>query len=171
MEYFNFSFLIKGVPICSGFCDEWYEACKMDQICVENVLTGYNFTSNNENFCPSDKNCTSYELMYGNGKNLCEKMWAGSYNYTRPNVDYSNCLMMNGSVSHTTTPGEKPTVAKGFSCTAWALLVILMALAVMQWALRTFPKTPYFGCKFRMAGCVLLLIIVLVSSTLDKVFK
>ncbi|XP_015774952.1 PREDICTED: riboflavin-binding protein-like isoform X1 [Acropora digitifera] len=135
---------ITGVPVCSGFCDEWYEACKMDQICVENILEDYNFTSNGENFCPSDKNCTTYELMYGNGKNLCEKMWASSYIYTQPNADYSNCLMMNGSIphnatlmmnesmSHTTTPGEKPTVAKGFSLTAWTLLVILMALAVMQ---------------------------------------
>ena len=153
MKYLHFSFLIKDVPVCSGFCDEWYEACKMDQICVENIIDDYNFTSNGENFCPSDKNCTTYELMYGNGKNLCEKMWASSYIYTQPNADYSNCLMMNGSIphnatltmngsmSHTTTPGEKPTVAKGFSLTAWALLVILMALAVMQWVLRIFLET------------------------------
>lgn len=171
MKYLHFSFLIKDVPVCSGFCDEWYEACKMDQICVENIIDDYNFTSNGENFCPSDKNCTTYELMYGNGRNLCEKMWASSYIYTRPNAEYSNCLMMNGSVFHTTTSGEKPTVAKGFSSIAYALLAILMALAAMHWVLTMFTKTLYFGCKFRMVGDTLLLMIVLLISRLDKVFK
>ncbi|XP_068670741.1 riboflavin-binding protein-like isoform X1 [Montipora foliosa] len=110
---------IIGVPVCSGFCDDWFEACKMDQICVENVLSDYNFTVHGENFCPANKNCTTYEMMYRNGANLCEKMWGGSYIYTKPNADFSNCLMMDGS-------------NKVFSSKAYALLVILLTLAVIQ---------------------------------------
>ena len=92
---------------------------------------GYNFTVHGENYCPANKNCTTYELMYGNGKNLCEKMWSGSYNYTVANADYSNCLMMDGSKP--TVDGSKPTVdSKGLANTACVLLVILLAMAVMQ---------------------------------------
>ena len=92
---------------------------------------GYNFTVHGENYCPANKNCTTYELMYGNGKNLCEKMWSGSYNYTVPNADYSNCLMMDGSKPVPSTP--KPTVdSKGLSNTACVLLVVLLAVAVLQ---------------------------------------
>ena len=113
------------MPVCSGVCDEWFEACKMDQICVEDVLADYNYTVHGENFCPADKNCTTYEVMYGNGKNLCEKMWSGSYIYTKANADYSNCLMM-----------DRPNPAvrgKGFVHTACALLVIiLLVIVVMQ---------------------------------------
>ena len=112
------------MPVCSTICDQWFEACKADQICVEDVLVGYNFTVHGENYCPANKNCTTYELMYGNGKNLCEKMWSGSYNYTVANADYSNCLMMDGS---------KQTVdSKGQANTACVLLVILLAMSVMQ---------------------------------------
>jgi len=111
------------VPVCSGFCDNWFEACKTDQICVENVLKDYNFTVHGENICPEDKNCTTYEMMYRNGKNLCEKMWGDSYIYTEANADYSNCLMMDGS---------NPTVeSKGFADTASSLLVVVLAMAVM----------------------------------------
>lgn len=115
------------MPICSDICDEWFDACKNDQICVENVLEDYNFTVHGENFCPANKSCITYQAMYGNGKNLCEKMWAGSYNYTMPNADYSNCLMMDGSKP------AKPTVEnEGVINTAYiALLLILFAMAVM----------------------------------------
>jgi len=86
--------ILKGVPICSSVCDRWYEACKSDQICVENVLAHYNFTVNGENFCPKDKPCVTYERMYGSGKALCEKMWGSSYIYTKENADSSNCMVM-----------------------------------------------------------------------------
>ena len=118
-----------GVPVCSDFCDNWFDACKTDQICVENVLEDYNFTVHGENFCPANKSCITYEAMYGNGKNLCEKMWGGSYKYTKANDDYSNCLLMDGS----TPPTKKPTVdSKGFVNKACALLVFLFALAAVQ---------------------------------------
>ncbi|KAL9966346.1 hypothetical protein ACROYT_G024400 [Oculina patagonica] len=120
----TFKEALKGVPVCSNICDQWFDACKTDQICVENVLEDYNFTIHGENLCPANKSCVTYQAMYGNGKNLCEKMWGGSYIYTTPNADYSNCLMMDGS---------KPTVGShGVINTACVtFLVILFSVALM----------------------------------------
>ncbi|XP_065053890.1 riboflavin-binding protein-like [Rhopilema esculentum] len=86
--------VVKGVPICASACDRWYQACKFDQICVENVLADYNFTEHGENLCPKDKPCKTYEKMYGSGKALCEKMWGSSYVYTKENSESSNCMVM-----------------------------------------------------------------------------
>ena len=121
-----------GVPVCSEFCDSWFEACKTDYICVENVLEHYNFSVHGENFCPSDKNCTLYATMYGNGKGLCEKMWGGSYIYTEANADHTNCLLMyfngtnpNGNVN--------PSVASTIINNAFInCAIILMALFLNQ---------------------------------------
>ena len=113
------------MPVCSDVCDQWFNACRTDEICVENVLTDYNFTVHGENFCPANRNCTTYQAMYGNGKNLCEKMWAGSYKYTELNTDYSNCLMMDGSV--------KTVESEGVINTAYIALLqlLLFVVAVM----------------------------------------
>ena len=80
--------------------------------------------------------------MYGNGKNLCEKMWAGSYNYTEANAHYSNCLRMDGSQqagppttvngsqqaeSTTTMLGSVPyPTSKGFVSKAGALFLLVL---------------------------------------------
>lgn len=117
---------LKGVPVCSEICDQWFDACKEDLICVENVLSDYNFTVHGENFCPANRTCITYQAMYRNGKNLCEKMWAGSYKYTVPNADYSNCLMMDGS-----SKPVKPTVESvGVVNTAYVALLQLLLFVV-----------------------------------------
>ena len=123
------SFCLSDVPVCSETCDQWFEACKDDQICVENVLEDYNFTVHGENFCPANKTCITYQAMYSNGKNLCEKMWAGSYKYTIPDAYYSNCLMMDGS-----SKPVKPTVeSDGVINTVYVALLqlLLFVVAVM----------------------------------------
>ena len=114
------------MPVCSDVCDQWFDACKNDLICVENVLLDYNFTVHDENFCPANKSCITYQAMYGNGKNLCEKMWAGSYNYTIPNSKYSNCLMMDGSV-------KQAAESEGVINTVYIALLqlLLVVVAVM----------------------------------------
>ena len=135
--YFYISYKIlffPGVPVCSDFCDSWYDACKSDQICVENVIEDYNFTVHGENFCPANKTCKTYEAMYGNGKNLCEKMWAGSYNYTKANADYSNCLRMDGSQqTEVSKAGSVPNpVGKGFVRKAGALVVLFVVFIILN---------------------------------------
>ena len=98
VDCFNFCLLL-GVPICSNYCDRWFDACKHDKLCVTDVLTGYNYSKHGENFCPNDENCTTYADRFKNGEGLCTKMWSTSYVYQRPNSDRSNCMVMwfNGS--------------------------------------------------------------------------
>ena len=78
------------MPICASECDDWYEACKSDRICVENVIEGYNQTENYVKKCPTGKTCVNYTTMYGSGKNLCTKMWGDSYKYVKKDGD--NCM-------------------------------------------------------------------------------
>ena len=119
---------VLDVPICASECDAWYEACKNDKICVENVLEDYNRTVDYVAKCPRDKNCTTYAKMYGSGKNLCEKMWGDSYRYVQKDNDVNNCMKM------WFTPGsENPNadVRKISSSPTTNVLSNLMLLAVV----------------------------------------
>ncbi|CAB4045428.1 Hypothetical predicted protein, partial [Paramuricea clavata] len=79
------------VPVCASECDAWYEACKSDRICVENVLEDYNQTENYVKKCPGGiHKCVNYTTMYGSGENLCNKMWGSSYKYVKKNGN--NCM-------------------------------------------------------------------------------
>ncbi|EDO43863.1 predicted protein, partial [Nematostella vectensis] len=82
---------IHGVPICSSYCDSWFDACKNDQICVEDVLTGYEFNQHGINSCPVNSTCQTYASMFKNGEGLCNKMWNTSYTYS---TDKSVCMEM-----------------------------------------------------------------------------
>uniref|UniRef100_A0A8B9MCC9 Folate receptor-like domain-containing protein n=1 Tax=Accipiter nisus TaxID=211598 RepID=A0A8B9MCC9_9AVES len=42
---------IRSVPLCQSFCDDWYEACKDDSICVHNWLTDWEWDESGENHC------------------------------------------------------------------------------------------------------------------------
>ena len=120
--HFRCILFCSGVPICASECDAWYEACKDDKICVENVLEDYNRTVNYVAKCPRDKNCTTYTKMYGSGKNLCEKLWGDSYRYVQKDNDVNNCMKMwftpgsenpnanVGKISPSTTVQSSPSV-------------------------------------------------------------
>ena len=49
-----------GVPICASYCDAWFEACKDDQTCVVDWLTGFNYT-NNIHKCPDGSKCRTFK--------------------------------------------------------------------------------------------------------------
>ena len=61
---------------------------------MENVLEDYNRTVNYVNKCPWGAKCKTYAEMYGNGQNLCEKMWGDSYRYVRKDKNVNNCMKM-----------------------------------------------------------------------------
>ena len=51
------------VPICSGYCNDWFDACKDDMTCVQNWLSGFNY-STNVNTCPAQSTCRKFsEVM------------------------------------------------------------------------------------------------------------
>ncbi|NXY80812.1 RBP protein, partial [Alcedo cyanopectus] len=52
---------IQAVPLCQSFCDDWYEACKDDSICVRNWLTDWEWDESGENHCRNK--CVPYSKV------------------------------------------------------------------------------------------------------------
>ena len=84
-----------NAPVCSGYCDSWYEACKDDLTCAKNWGSGFNYTSDGHNKCK--RNCSTFKETYTNGKDLCESMWGSSFKYTE---DQDRCLHFRYNASH-----------------------------------------------------------------------
>ncbi|XP_065197887.1 riboflavin-binding protein-like [Sycon ciliatum] len=85
---------IAGVPLCSGFCDDWWSACRQQLSCATNWLFDYNTTDDGENFCRTDSQCLTWEDRYGNASNMCNTLWGASFTYTTDPVD---CVELNGT--------------------------------------------------------------------------
>ncbi|KAM8972505.1 riboflavin-binding protein-like [Pelodytes ibericus] len=60
---------IMDLPLCSHFCDEWFEACKDDLICPEEHGTATN--------CSQD--CHTFTQAFGSGRQQCENIWHHSF--------------------------------------------------------------------------------------------
>ena len=56
---------IKNVPICGDFCNAWYEACKDDETCVENWVTGFNYSGSMYS-CPKNSVCRTFAQVSRN---------------------------------------------------------------------------------------------------------
>ena len=82
---------VKNVPICASYCNNWFNACRLDKTCVVNWLKDFNFTSNG-NHCPSGSECKTFEAMYGNGEGLCNNMWGNVFYYEE---DETSCMLMH----------------------------------------------------------------------------
>jgi len=122
---------IKGVPVCNGFCDDWFEACKDEKICVENVLADFDYGEFGHNHCPKVNNkvqCKTYKDRYINGKGLCEKMWGPSYVYTLENAKRSNCFQMDfsGQNPNGRVPQKSRNPKSGSSVNSASICVVLM---------------------------------------------
>lgn len=82
-----FTSAITKAPVCSGFCDGWFDACKDDLTCAKNWITDFKMEAGVNNCKQPCKNFSDY---YANGKDLCESMWGASFVYKK-----TNCLQMN----------------------------------------------------------------------------
>ena len=94
-----------GVPLCSSFCDSWFDACKNDLTCAKNWITDFDYDQNGNNKC-KNPNCQSYSQVYKNGTELCNAMWGTSFKYTvstKPN----DCMHLTGINS-----GSDPNILK-----------------------------------------------------------
>lgn len=122
---------IQGVPLCANECDDWFDACKNDTICVENVLEDYNKTMNNGKVCPTSNECETYTQKYGNGKGLCEKMWGNSYKYVKANKEKDNCMVLWFAPG---TENPNANVLKEVSASAFhnPILLLVFLLPVFQ---------------------------------------
>lgn len=89
--------VLKMVPICAKYCDEWFDACKSDYTCVQDWLRDFNYT-NSIYSCPTNSPCRTFQEFYKNGEGLCNTMWAQSFYYEKSD----NCMVMEFA------PGKNP---------------------------------------------------------------
>ena len=54
---------LNHLPICSDYCDAWYEACAPDMTCAANWITDWNYTNGN-NYCKPGAQCSSFDQVY-----------------------------------------------------------------------------------------------------------
>eukprot|EP01083_Nonionella_stella_P255488 876854_1 len=109
---------LNRVPICSQYCDHWYEACKADLTCVENWIFEFIRDKDNNNVCPSESVCDTFENTYGNGQQLCNVLWGNTFNYTAendlcltPNANAANTLVVDTLFSKKCPPTISPTIS------------------------------------------------------------
>ncbi|XP_067829131.1 retbindin [Heptranchias perlo] len=77
-----------NVPICHGFCDQWYKACENDRTCARNWNSDLKWSNQIRATCISE--CTPYNKMYKDGKDMCESLWGDTFK-----VRSCNCLNMD----------------------------------------------------------------------------
>ncbi|TPP66638.1 Folate receptor alpha [Fasciola gigantica] len=76
-----------AAPLCMSDCNEWWEACRHEQTCVENWSYEFDW-STGRNTCPQGRDCLSFEQVYGNASQFCHAVWDGSWAATSS----SKCL-------------------------------------------------------------------------------
>ena len=82
-----------GVPICSSFCDTWFDACKDEVTCAKNWITDFTvFQGNNK--CNTSR-CMKFSEIYTNGSGLCNAMWGTSFKYTI-SKKANDCMNLKG---------------------------------------------------------------------------
>ncbi|XP_046854039.1 riboflavin-binding protein-like [Xenia sp. Carnegie-2017] len=85
---------LRNVPVCGDYCDDWYEACKDDQTCVQEWLTDFEF-ANSTYTCPRNSTCRKFSEWYGNGQRLCNKLFGQNFRYVDPKCP---CTKMDGPI-------------------------------------------------------------------------
>uniref|UniRef100_A0A8C5WEC3 Folate receptor-like domain-containing protein n=1 Tax=Leptobrachium leishanense TaxID=445787 RepID=A0A8C5WEC3_9ANUR len=94
---------IKELPLCSEFCDQWFEACKDDLICSGNHAANAN--------CSQD--CISYRQAFAAGSQLCDEIWGNSFrtgNKPNPCIEPQS---IGSALSHEEPVSEYPNTQEG----------------------------------------------------------
>jgi len=68
-------------PLCASDCNEWFDACKEDYTCTDNWSRNFEW-KNGKNSCPANSQCRTFQEVYVDAKNFCERVWDGSWKYT-----------------------------------------------------------------------------------------
>ena len=73
--------------------DNWFEACKDDRTCLEHWEEDFVYNKYFTNSCPNDPrtSCRTFEDVYGNGEDLCNKLYGNGIFYS---TDSNNCTVM-----------------------------------------------------------------------------
>ncbi|XP_078075533.1 riboflavin-binding protein-like [Mustelus asterias] len=85
----NNSYSVLAVPICQGFCDDWFAACRDDMTCSRNWVSDWEWDDHGNN-CRNE--CIPYHQTYKDGRDLCENMWGTTFKVVSCPC---HCLMMD----------------------------------------------------------------------------
>jgi len=93
--YPNPSITFTGVPICSTYCDAWFEACKDDYTCgtewLYDFVPVYDGEGDIEYYkCAPDSQCQTFGDIFENAQGLCDVLWGGAFYYSE---DLGNCVV------------------------------------------------------------------------------
>uniref|UniRef100_A0ACB8FF23 Uncharacterized protein n=1 Tax=Sphaerodactylus townsendi TaxID=933632 RepID=A0ACB8FF23_9SAUR len=84
---------ILNVPLCKEDCETWWQDCKDQMTCKENWHKGWDWSSGT-NECPHGSPCRPWILVFPQPKDLCEKIWTNSYQYTTFPRGSGRCIQM-----------------------------------------------------------------------------
>ncbi|KAM4747892.1 retbindin [Rhinophrynus dorsalis] len=93
---------IQRLPLCHGFCDQWYDACQEDLIC-----TGTSDTAN----CSQE--CIQYKQLFGSGKQLCDNIWGDALVAVTEPCNCITPLDQGADPSQNSTPEDLDTTEEG----------------------------------------------------------
>eukprot|EP00058_Branchiostoma_floridae_P024149 XP_002609639.1 hypothetical protein BRAFLDRAFT_123559 [Branchiostoma floridae] len=80
---------VQNIPICSSFCDDFFDACRDDLTCAESQATDWYYSPEGINNCRPDSKCRTFAEVYVDGRGLCNNIWSDSYVYTE---DDDTCI-------------------------------------------------------------------------------
>jgi len=73
------------IPLCSWFCDKWYNACAGDLTCVinQNWLLGFNYHGKGEvDKCREGSVCRNFTQTYRSGQQMCDNLFGQIFMYS-----------------------------------------------------------------------------------------
>ena len=80
-------------PLCSDFCDSWFDACKDDLTCAKNWLADFNFATSPSS-CKANTTCDKMSAVYTNAEGLCNNIWGESFVYKK-SQKANDCLKLD----------------------------------------------------------------------------
>ncbi|XP_060682897.1 folate receptor [Hemiscyllium ocellatum] len=84
---------IKNVPICKTDCEDWWKDCQDDHTCKSNWHKGWDW-STGINRCPEGSTCKKFIEFFPTPRDLCEKLWSYSYEFTEHDRGSGKCIAM-----------------------------------------------------------------------------
>ena len=64
IQFFFVLLVPRYLPICSDYCDRWYQACAADMACAANWITDWNYTDNGNNHCKAEAKCARFNQVH-----------------------------------------------------------------------------------------------------------
>lgn len=125
---------ILNVPLCLGDCQTWWDDCQEVSTCKVDWHTGWNWTTGT-NQCPSGTKCQKWKEVFPTPKDMCEKIWSRSYEFTQYTNDSGRCMQMwfTGENPNKKVAEYYLNQAQGLHGAPWNGLLLLLLPAV-AWA-------------------------------------